>query len=155
MPAWAWRDAQGKWHDAILDVEARQPGSTVAHQFDLAFVNTQAKRYDNEWPSSALSAEVARKFGRYGPAVCPLVAALRGRWSDEALHSLRLLASRAFPLARVQPARLVRKLARAVACGIAVAEARARISILGGSACTVRLNNRVEHLAGSREQSYE
>ena len=153
VPAWAWLDQQGRWHDAILDVEARRPGSTVALRADLAFVNTQAAVHSRTTPSAALHAEAVRKYQRYGSAVLPLVAALRGRWSEDAILSLRLLAGSAAAASRRPASRILLSLVLAIAAGVASTEARSRIAILGGVAATKRLNNRVESLPAAVQAS--
>lgn len=152
VPAWARKDAQGRWHEAILDVEARVPGSTVATRVDVTIVATQSSKHKRTWPTVALGAADSAKVKRYGTGVAPLAVALRGRWSPAALQTLELLAGAASSTSGVPAIRVQRRLARAAAAAIASAEARTRIAALGGSAATRRLHNRLAHELPSPER---
>ena len=110
VPAWARKDAQGRWHEAILDVEARVPGSTVATRVDVTIVATQSSKHKRTWPTVALGAADSAKVKRYGTGVAPLAVALRGRWSPAALQTLELLAGAASSTSGVPAIRVQRRL---------------------------------------------
>ena len=144
VPAWTRRDKHGKYIEAVLDVQARVPGSTIVVRLDVECIHTEARTNQGSAPAALLLAGTHSKYERYGQEVAPLVMALRGRWCVQALATLRMMtamagmASHTGPLC---PATQTRRLARRVAVAVATAEARARIGSLGGRVSAALIAN--------------
>ena len=144
VPAWTRRDKHGKYIEAVLDVQARVPGSTIVVRLDVECIHTEARTHQGSAPAAILLAGTHSKYERYGQEVAPLVMALRGRWCMQALATLRMMTAMAGMSSRTGPlcpATQTRRLARRVAVAVATAEARARIGSLGGRVSAALIAN--------------